>query len=84
MGIGDGAIYHPEEAKPTIICYISTDYGDQVTRPKVDVIAEVAVYDQVYPGVCDGIFFDEAASSDMTDVSGTLTETGQLYFDYNA
>ena len=37
-----------------------------------------------YPGVCDGIFFDEAPSGGLTDADGSLTDIGQLYFDYNA
>lgn len=38
---------------------------------------------KVYPGVCEGIFFDEAASSGMTNADGTLTDIGQHYYDYN-
>lgn len=38
---------------------------------------------QVYPGVCDGIFFDEATSLGLTDFGGTLTEIGQTFHDYN-
>lgn len=37
---------------------------------------------QNFPGVCDGIFFDEA-SADITDEDGNLTPTGELYERYN-
>lgn len=36
-----------------------------------------------FPGVCDGIFFDEAEETGLTDGNGDLTSVGQLYFDYN-
>ncbi|CAM9398150.1 unnamed protein product, partial [Laminaria digitata] len=36
-----------------------------------------------YPGVCSGIFFDEASSEVLTDSNGDLNTLGQLYFDYN-
>lgn len=37
---------------------------------------------QNFPGVCDGIFFDEALP-DITDDLGTLDDVGVLYQNYN-
>eukprot|EP00904_Undaria_pinnatifida_P001803 jgi/Undpi1/11623/HiC_scaffold_30.g13918.m1 len=83
MGIGEGATYMLTQKKPTIICYISTAYGNQETRPKAEVIGDISAYDTFFPGVCDGIFFDEAEETGLTDGNGDLTSVGQLYFDYN-
>ena len=38
---------------------------------------------KLYPGVCVGIFYDEASSEKLTDDNGDLNAMGQLYFDYN-
>lgn len=41
-----------------------------------------------YPGVCDGIFYDEAVSDGLTELTDdgdvVLTTVGQFYHDYNA
>ncbi|CAM9181158.1 unnamed protein product [Ectocarpus sp. 6 AP-2014] len=63
----------------TMICYVSTDYGD---RSEDEVKADVDQYETNFPGVCDGIFFDEAPA-DITDEGGNPTATGDLYERYN-
>ncbi|CAM9294120.1 unnamed protein product [Ectocarpus fasciculatus] len=63
----------------TMICYVSTAYG---FRSEAEVKADVDLYETNFPGVCDGIFFDEA-SADITDDDGKMTATGDLYESYN-
>lgn len=38
---------------------------------------------KLYPGVCSGIFYDEASSEKFTDDNGDLNAMGQLYYEYN-
>ncbi|CAM9467700.1 unnamed protein product, partial [Scytosiphon promiscuus] len=66
-------------ASLTLICYVSTDYGN---KDEAAVLADVDMYEENFPGVCDGIFFDEAFA-DITDNSGNLDDYGDLYQSYS-
>eukprot|EP00903_Cladosiphon_okamuranus_P008831 g8457.t2 len=59
----------------TLICYVSTDYG---ARDPLEVEADIERYEELFPGVCDGIFLDETSA----DISYNPT-LGVLYERYS-
>ncbi|CAB1120657.1 unnamed protein product [Ectocarpus sp. CCAP 1310/34] len=50
-------IDYVKDAGAKMLCYVATTYGNKTTD---SVEEEIMAYQSLYPGACDGIFFDEA------------------------